>query len=221
LSGYFNRALSGRWEENNSGHIELEDDPRIFGIFLRYAHEGHLSAEVFHPVITSYTKRPYTAVWPVRLLGEDAYDALKEKEHDASDTSKGIINIQTHFSFSTTVDLYIFADFRAIPRLEALAETLLVNKILLNTLHLPIPILHTLLDETAAGKDSNLFLLLVNISACYVSDSYFEQYSDEIPVEFVVAVLKRARELGVENEKKINRACEESEYKREIEWVRG
>jgi hypothetical protein len=214
LSGYFAIALSGRWETNNDSHMSLEDDPYIFHLFLRYLHEGHLSVELDDPVIAEYTKLPCTAVWPIRLLGKDAYDALKEKEVNVNDRTQKIVDIQSHFFI---IELYTFADRRDIPRLSTLATTLLVNKILLSTLRLPVPILHTLLDETAGGKASPLFILLVDISARYVSDAYFGEFADELPVEFVVAVLKRQRELGGEEARRI----EEEWREREDDWRNG
>jgi hypothetical protein len=129
--------------------------------------------------------------------------------------------MQSHFSFSTIIDLYIFADLRHGLRLSTLATTLLVNKILLSTLRLPIPNIHTLLDETAAGKDAPLFLMLADISARYVSDTYFEQYTDELPVEFMVAVLKRQRELGKEDEERIGREYERDHSTHRAEVLAG
>jgi hypothetical protein len=66
-------------------------------------------------------------------------------------------------------------------------------------------------------KASPLFILLVNISARYVSDAYFGEFADELPVEFVVAVLKRQRELGGEEARRI----EEEWREREDDWRNG
>jgi hypothetical protein len=187
LSGYFESALCGRWEGNNIGRrVKPEDDPRIFELFLQYAHSGRLQAQI-PSLANMYGAPDARPKWPIKLLNEHEEEAMDEAEDGDEDSTTQ--HADTQLSFSTIVDIYTFSDRRHIPRLSALAITLLVPKIYY-TDFLPVSALACLLHETALGKETSMFQHLVAIAAPYVSDKEFEDYNDELPAQFLVAVLK-------------------------------
>jgi hypothetical protein len=203
LSGYFETALSGRWEANNNGRcVKLEDDPRMFDMFLRYAHSARLQATIPSLANMYSAMKEECETRPVRLLNEEEEEAMDEgnEEEEGDDQETAFMTQKTmqaddQLSFSIIVSLYIFADRRDIPRLAALAITLLVPKIHY-TNYLPVSALRPLLHGTALGKESNMFRHLVFIAARYVSDEEFDDYADELPDEFLVKVIREQSVLA-------------------------
>jgi hypothetical protein len=67
-SGYFKIALSGRWESNNDGHIEIEDEPCLFEVFSRLAYTAQVFSWMPNKDV-EWSVEP--GHWPVKLLSEE------------------------------------------------------------------------------------------------------------------------------------------------------
>jgi hypothetical protein len=69
-SGWFRKALSGRWVEND-GSVKIQGhDIQTFQLFLNYANKGRLFDSMRHMVIT-FIPHFDRAEWPIKLVGEE------------------------------------------------------------------------------------------------------------------------------------------------------
>lgn len=68
-SGFFECALSGRWESNNDGKIDIENDSNIFQLFLNYANTGRIVDGLEKLDIEYATIPSGSDKWPLDLGG--------------------------------------------------------------------------------------------------------------------------------------------------------
>jgi hypothetical protein len=105
-----------------------------------------------------------------------------------------------HLSLTEILALYDFAIFRDVPGLADIAVSVMLEKIA-TTSELPVRALKYLLEhipERGDGEYCHMFAMLVEIAARYVSGVDFRAYMNDIPPEFLIAVLVRQRELATE-----------------------
>jgi hypothetical protein len=180
-SGYFEAALSGRWATNNGDEMEIEDDPKIFQCLINFAHTGKI-ADTLPLLEVEYATKPANAEeWCVKLKDE-GYEGIEVG-------CKG-----PTVSFGDLVELYAFADRRDATALSDHVVSIMLEKISAEG-GLPVEMLEPLITKTVAGKDSLMFQMLVEVAARFVDSKDFEKHTDDIPMEFVVAVLGRQREI--------------------------
>ncbi|KAF2820303.1 hypothetical protein CC86DRAFT_412179 [Ophiobolus disseminans] len=179
-SGYFARALSGRWATNNGDEVEIEDDAKIFQYFVNFAHTGSIVDGLQDLDVEYVLPNPAggEVEWPV-ALHDDAYEGA---------------GAGPKVSFDDLVELYGFADRRDVPALSDCVVSVMLEKIAAGD-GLPVETLERLLTKTVAGKNSLMFQMLVEIGARCVDLKDFEEYMDDVPKEYMLAVLGRQREI--------------------------
>ena len=144
-SGYFSCALSGRWALNNSGHVTIEDDPKMFQFFLNYANTGRVVDGTELLDVEYVTPRPGLSDhtneedWPVQLRA-DGYEAV---------LSKGMGLWST--SFDDLVEIYAFADRRDAQGLPDLVVSMVLEKVSVEG-RVPVEMLERLLGNTGWAR---------------------------------------------------------------------
>jgi hypothetical protein len=220
-SGYFKIALSGRWELNNNGHIKIEDEPWLFEVFSRYAH----TKQVFAWMYTKHVewRVPWTVdSWPLKLMSEEdeisRLNAEKARTEDLlslpfafnKPLAPSDANSLQQLSFADIVDLYTFADRRDVPRLSDMAISLILEKIK-SEQRLPASVINGILYNTAAAQNSLMFGMFVELAVQLVSDSDIDTNMDDLPREFLVAVLRKQKELAIRIERELNENAKANE----------
>jgi len=157
--------------------MEIEDDPKIFQFFLNFANTGHIVDGLKELDVEYVVKKGMEedGEWPIEL-------------HDES------IEDECNVSFNDLVEIYAFADRRDVPALSDHVVSVMLEKIAAEG-KMPVEMLERLLNKTVAGKDSLMFQMLVETAARFVCSKDFESYMDDVPKEFIVAVLGRQREI--------------------------
>jgi hypothetical protein len=210
-SGYFKIALSGRWESNNDGHIEIEDEPWLFEVFSRLAHTAQVFSWVPNKDV-EWSVEP--GHWPVKLLSEEDETSRLDADMARMDDFMSLpffsdeaftpseANCLPELYFADILDLYTFANRRDIPRLANMAVSLMQDKTRTEEL-VPISAINTIFENTAAAQDSPMFRMLIELAAHLVSDTEVDQHMDDLPKELLIAVLRKQKTLAAESAKEL------------------
>ena len=191
ISGYFDRALSGRWESNNNGDIEIEDDPRAFKMFLNYAYTGCVFDDMPDLSVEYVTFPRDREEFPVSLTHdatsfEAAVGCPAPWSREGSDIR--------HIPFSCLSVLYAFGDRRESREFSDITQSLMLHKILLEN-RLPVQVIQHCLEDTGKGVNEPLYKMLVEIAARFVGSEDLSICLDEVPKEFLLNVLRIQREF--------------------------
>jgi hypothetical protein len=179
-SGYFKSALSGRWETNNSGSLEISDNPDTFEHFLNYAYTG--LTDDMSDLDLEYCIKENSGQWPVKL-----WYTQNESTATTSDASDKL-------SFLDLLQLYEFADRRDVKGLSDVVVSTVLEKVCSKG-ELPVFVLQHLLESTAAGSKSPMFSMLVDVAARCISADDMNNYMEQVPKEFLTGVIQSQRDL--------------------------